>query len=255
VVIDGRVISRTRDRCAICDVGDLVQVVDLPKLPLTGIFLKAPAGQEYPDVDQALMLCRQCSHAQLRYTLDPEYVYRDTYTHRSSLSPLATSGSDFFLQFVKGIAGDGRFKRAVEIGCNDLYLLRQLEPLGQQLLGVDPIWMGQEPEVTSKIRVVGKFVEEIDLQEELGGSPDLILSAHTFEHLDDPKGQLLRLMKVAVRQAIFVLEVPSFDSLLATCRFDQVFHQHIQYFSLASFIRMVYEAGGEYLTHTYNYNL
>jgi len=51
-----------------------------------------------------------------------------------------------------------------------------------------------------------------------------------------------------------VCEVPGFDSLVTNSRFDQVFHQHIHYFSLASFQRMIYEIGGEYLTHTFNYD-
>ena len=239
--------------CSVCSSPDLVQVIDLPKFPLTGIYLEAPAKGEYPDTDQALMLCPRCGHGQLLYFLDPEYVYKGTYTHRSSLSPISTSGNDFFLGFLKEITGGRSFEKVVEIGCNDLYLLRKLEPMSRQLLGVDPIWSGEEPQGTAKIRVLGKFVEEIDFHEEMGGSPDLVVSVHTFEHIDAPKDQLLRLMDIASDETLFVLEVPGFDSLLANHRFDQVFHQHIHYFSLASFRHMIDEIGGEYLAHTFNY--
>ncbi len=243
--------------CSVCSSPELVQVIDLPNLPLTGIYLESPAEGEYPDIDQALMLCRRCGHGQLRYFLDPEYVYKDTYTHRSSLSPISTGGNDFFLQFLKEITGGRSFERVVEIGCNDLYLLRKLEPMSKQLLGVDPIWSGEalptEGQGTGKIRVLGKFVEEIDFNEEMGGSPDLVVSVHTFEHIDAPKHELLRLIGIASEETLFVLEVPGFDSLLTNHRFDQVFHQHIHYFSLASFRHMIDEIGGEYLAHTFNY--
>jgi len=98
------------------------------------------------------------------------------------------------------------------------------------------------------------LVEEADILGELGGKADLIISAHTFEHLDRPLEVLKKLMREAEDEALFVFEVPSFDCLLSNCRIDQIFHQHIQYFSLASFLKMIERAGGEYLQHRFNYD-
>jgi len=202
----------------------------------------------------SLMLCRDCGHAQLLYVFDPHAVYDQRYTHRSSISALATQGNDFFCDFLEKVTQRRSFRRVVEVGCNDLYLLRRLQHKGEVLWGVDPIWRGKEAPERGKLRVLGKFIEEVDLQRELGGKPDLILSANTFEHIDSPRDQLQRLMEVAEDNAIFVTEVPGFDSLLNACRFDQIIHQHIQYFSLASFRRLIDELGGTYLTHTFNYS-
>ena len=145
------------------------------------------------------------------------------------------------------------FKRVVEIGCNDLYLLDAISHKGECLFGIDPIWEGKEPPSSGKMSVIGKFVEEVEFSTELGGKPDLILSSHTMEHIDDPKGQLTRLVDTAEEEALYVIEVPSFDCLLANHRFDQVFHQHMHYFSLSSIQRIIDEIGAVYLTHTYNY--
>lgn len=251
--VESTLIKSRKESCSVCSSDDLVQVVDLPKFPITGIFLTAPDGQDYPNVDQGLLLCRQCGHGQLLNNLDPEYVYNNTYTHRSSLSPIATGGNDFLFEFLKRVTEGRRFRRIVEIGCNDLYMLQKLEPMGEQLVGIDPIWSDQELPSTEKIRVVGKFVEDIDAEQDLGGPPDLLVSAHTFEHVLEPRQQLQRLMDMASPGALFVVEVPGFDSLLTNYRFDQVFHQHIHYFSLASFRRMVDEIGGKYLAHDFNY--
>jgi hypothetical protein len=81
----------------------------------------------------------------------------------------------------------------------------------------------------------------------------LFLAAHCFEHFDDIAAQLVRLLDAAADNALFVIEVPSFDSLLRLCRFDQMYHQHIHYFSLASFRRLRRRLGGAYLAHRYNY--
>ncbi|MFZ4482160.1 MAG: hypothetical protein ACOYNZ_19960, partial [Rhodoferax sp.] len=36
-------------------------------------------------------------------------------------------------------------------------------------------------------------------------------------------------------------------------RFDAVFHQHVHYFDLSSFKRLIWESGGEYLGHIFNH--
>lgn len=248
------VLKRQKTTCSVCGNHRLTLLFELPDFPLTGIYVKDPVEGEYRNIDQGFQLCQACGHGQLLYTVDPEYLYLDTYSHRSSLSPIATSGGDFFIRFLEEITNGRTFQRVVEVGCNDLYLLRKMESKGERLLGVDPIWQGKEQRVTEKIRVCGKLIEDIDLAEELDGAPDLILSAHTFEHIDDPRKQLERLVEAAADDALFVIEVPGFDSLLTNCRFDQIFHQHIHYFSLASFQKMLDVIGVEYLRHTFNYD-
>ena len=240
--------------CSVCEGSNLTQILDLPEFPITGIYLEQPATEEYRGIDQGFMLCADCGHGQLLYSVDPNYIYGPTYWHRSSASPIATSGNDFFADFINRFVGDQTFNLIVEIGCNDLYLLRKMAHKGRRLYGIDPIWRGRESQETGDIKVLGRFVEEVDFSNDLGGSPDLILSAHTFEHVDDPKRQLERLIQNAADDALFFIEVPGFDSLLTNSRFDQIFHQHIQYFSLPSFRRMIADIGGEYLTHTFNYS-
>jgi len=132
--------------------------------------------------------------------------------------------------------------------------LKKIDKLGEQIFGLDPIWKcNPPPQLGEKIKVVGKFVEELDFEQDLGGRPDLVLSAHTFEHIENPRDQLEKIVGIAEANAIIIVEVPGFDSLLNNCRFDQVFHQHVQYYSLASFERLIYEVGGEYIDHAFNY--
>ncbi len=242
-----------KTRCSVCWGGRLTRVLDLPKLPLTGIYVESPCPGRYPDFDQSLMLCADCGHAQLLHVIDPWYLYGETYSHRSSASGIATQGNEFFVKFLEKVSGGRRFRSAVEIGCNDLFLLRRLEPKCEKLFGIDPIWKEKPLPEDSKISVIGKFIEAVDLKKEIPIPPDLVVSAHAFEHLNDSRGPLEALVRFAAPEALFVIEVPGFDSLLKASRFDQVFHQHIHYFSVASFRRLIERVGGRYLTHTFNY--
>jgi len=242
-----------RKTCAVCRSSALEQVIDLPRFPLTGIFLKPDDKRTFPLCDQALMRCGNCGHGQLRNSLDPVFLYQDTYSHRSSLSSISTSGNEFFLTFLRDVTGTVRFRSIVEIGCNDGFLLKKLEERADRLLGFDPIWRDREGNLGNKIELSGKYIEEIVPATDIPERPDLVISVHTLEHVNEPFRYLKPIFDHARDGAYFFLEVPSLDSLVRIARFDQVFHQHVNYFSLASLQRMVYDLGGEYLTHRFNY--
>jgi cyclopropane-fatty-acyl-phospholipid synthase len=199
------------------------------------------------------MRCEACGHAQLRDTVDPSYLYQETYTHRSSASAISAGGNDFLLSFLNDITQDRNFDCIAEIGCNDLYLLKKLGARSPHLVGFDPIWKDQPYAGSAAIQVHGKYIEEIQPRKDLPCPPDLILSIHTLEHVDNPLDSLRPIFDYAKPGALFVIEVPSFDTLLTIGRFDQIFHQHLNYFSLSSIFEMIHKLGGEYVSHRFNY--
>lgn len=244
-----------KQRCTVCRSVYLTSVFDLPQLPLTGIYTEGHAtDSKYPTMDQAWMLCTDCGHGQLQNVIDPKYLYEDTYTHRGGVSPIASGGNDFFVEFLTAVAGRRRFTTLVDIGCSDLYLLKKLYSRAESAWGIDPIWIGKDHISPEGIRVLGKYVEEIDWASDVPTQPDLIVSAHTFEHINEAGQELARAVEAAAEGALFIIEVPGTDSMLSALRFDQVFHQHINYYSVASFQRLIAELGCQYLAHTFNYS-
>lgn len=242
-----------RQNCAACSSSSLKEILQLPKFPLTGIYVHLNDPKSYPVFDQVLLQCQDCSHGQLLNTLDPKYLYQETYTHRSSTSQIAMSGNDYFYQFVQELAPNRLFNCVAELGCNDLYLLNKLKNHADLLYGFDPIWKDQNMPLKENIRVIGKYIEEIIPNVDLPVPPDLIVSVHTLEHVSQPLLTLKPIFDAAQEGALFVVEVPCLDSLVVSSRFDQIFHQHLNYFSLASLLRMVQELGGSYVSHKFNY--
>jgi hypothetical protein len=244
---------RTRDACIACGKHDLERVIELPGLPLTGVFVDPENNHLHPPQDQAFLRCASCGHGQLERSLDPDYLYRETYTHRSSVSRISIDGNRSFLDFICGIEPGRRYRHCAEVGCNDLILLRQLRPRVQDSTGFDPIWNTVAPPEEPGIRVVGKYVEEIQPAVDLPVRPDLVVSIHTFEHVHDPLPHLGRIVAHATDDALVVIEVPSLDTLVHTARFDQVFHQHLNYFTLESLVQMAARMNLAYVSHRFNY--
>lgn len=236
-------------KCRICGTS-CAPVVCFENLPLTDTYI--PQGMAAPGVepgyDLTLMLCEDCGHAQLKTPLSPTILYGSSYHFRTSQSANARKGTAFFLSTLEAAAPGRTFSCVLDVGCNDLYLLSQLSDRARIRVGIDPIWRGREAECSDPgIQVFGSTLEELNVLQLMPERPDLIVCRHTLEHVVDPRSVLKRLMEIAAPGALFLFEVPGFETLLETLRFDQIFHQHLHYFSRASFARLLTTVGGRIL--------
>ena len=250
--------------CSACLSTELDNVFDMPALPHIGIYLDDKSkASNFPRVDNGLHICRNCGHVQLHKAVSPEFLYDETFTHRTSDSPTASAANLEYANYIKKLAGDRKFKRAIEVGCNDAFFLKSLAGVYDQACGVDPVWKNREHmfgdslNETEKqsISVIGDFVENADFEARIGGAPDLITSSFVFEHIKEPVKVLQSLFSMCDDDALFVINVPGSDMLFNDARFDQLSHQHYQQFTLHSFIKMVEVAGGEYIDHNIYYSV
>jgi len=247
------VVRAKRKSCAICGT-DLEAAIDLPGLPLTDTYCREPIENSLPGIDQKLLYCPSCGHGQLEVQIAPEVLYGTNYCFRTSASSTARKGTQFFMSVLEEVASGRHFRCVLDLGCNDLYLLSQLKERADVRIGIDPVWKGCESDrEDASILVYGSNIEDIDLSM-LPQKPDLVVCRHTLEHVFDPATILNLLLESAAPDALFVFEVPGFDGLISRFRFDQVFHQHLQYFSLASFARLLDNLGASLLLSRENYH-
>lgn len=242
-----------REYCAICG-QKVLPIINLPDFPLTDSYTFNPISNPLMGVDQQLLYCESCGHGQLESLISPSTLYGTNYCFRTSNSHTAKKGTEFFLAVLDEVAPKRNFKCVLDLGCNDLFLLDLLSNRAAHRVGIDPVWKGREEERQDKsIQLFGMNYEDVDLTR-IPEKPDLIVCRHTLEHIVNPTVVLKSLVDIAAEDAIFIFEVPGFDGLLQRYRFDQVFHQHAQYFSLASFLKMLEIVGGQYLMHRYNFH-
>jgi len=242
-----------RKNCAIC--GHIaLPIISLPNLPLTDSYAMSPIIDPIMGVDQQLLYCESCGHGQLESLIAPSTLYGANYCFRTSNSSTARKGTEFFLTVLNEVAPQRNFRCVLDLGCNDLFLLDLLSDRATHRVGIDPVWMDRENERNDKdVQLFGMNFDDVDLSL-LPEKPDLIICRHTLEHIINPIEVVESLMKNAAADAIFIFEIPGFDGLIQRFRFDQIFHQHAQYFSLASFTKMLNIIGGKYLLHRYNFH-
>ena len=115
---------------------------------------------------------------------------------------------------------------------------------------IDPICEEDDGKSIGNINVIGKMVEDVDLT---SLNPDLILCRHTLEHIENPLTFFEQLVDQCDEKCTFIFEVPCFDSLMESMRFDAVFHQHLHYFTLENLKWLLSKVGAEMLGHRHNF--
>ena len=242
----------TRTNCMICGHPSLPSVINLPKLPMTEIYVSEKVNENIGIADQGLDFCTNCGHAQLRNVIDVELQYGETFSYffRTGESATGRSSVQFFIDFMNRTSGNNHFKHILEVGCNDLFLLKQLQHKADFLTGVDPILKDYNEDIKiNNLSVIGDFFENFKLEKDY----DLLICKDTLEHVADPKEFTRQIVDQSSDETLFYFQFPCLESTLKDARFDQIFHQHLNYFTLQSVIYMLNELGCELIDFTFNH--
>ncbi len=241
-------------KCACCAGKEINLIWNLPKLPLTGIYFEDKSDPNFEYLhDQQLAFCNQCTHMQLNNIVDPTLLYHKTYTHRTSTSNISRSGNDFLLNLILNKKFKDK-KQILEIGCNDTYLLNNLREVTVNRAGMDPIFDEARVKIDEGLYVHGGFAETFNYGKLVEDPVDLVISAHTFEHVVDPIASIQNLSTVLGEKVDFIIEVPSSLRMIEQLRLDQVFSQHINYYSPESLSRLMSKLDLNLVDITYNYS-
>ncbi len=242
-----------RISCPICNSPFGAPLIEYPLFPLTEIYVEDKISDKLGLVDQAFHYCDNCGFGSLKNIIDPKVLYNDTYKTRTTGSS-AVGAIDVFLNFINNNLDDNPIDSIVEIGCNDTYTLSKLKGKAKKLFGIDPILKGREQEFQDEnITTFGDFFENVNLNE-IGNKLDVVISSHALEHISDPKSLIEKTLDKADPNTQFFFQFPGLELLIDNARFDQVHHQHYNYFTVDSVVHMLSELGAELINYEFNPN-
>lgn len=241
-----------RENCMVCGSPLSSALIDFPEMPMTEIYVDSIQKDKLGVLDQSLFFCDKCKHAQLGRVIDISLQYSDsaTYAFRTSQSTTGRQTTDFFIDFFNKIMGNKKTGTIVEVGCNDFFLLSKLKDKADKLIGIDPVLKGLKVDLPgNKIVLIPDFFENVHLD----GNIDIVICKDVLEHVSEPRTMLENLLSKTRRDTFFFIQVPLLDTILSGRRFDQVFHQHLNYFSVNSFNYMLEQLDCELIDYCVNY--
>jgi hypothetical protein len=217
--------------CRVCDSTDLQLAVDLGEQPWCNGFLRAEEVGTEPYYPLRVVFCRQCSTAQLDYTVAKESMFGD-HTYLSGVTRML---SEHFRSVAAEV--DERFfanvahKSALDIGSNDGTQLKHFQALGYDVLGVESARTPAELAVAAGVPTVNEFFNEA-LVDRLGRKFHVINAAGVFFHLEELHSAAEGIRKALRDDGVFVVQFLYMKRIVENLAFDQIYHEHLLYYTL-----------------------
>ena len=220
--------------CRSCGNINLKRVISLGYQPLANNLLnkKEEKCELFP---LEMNFCPNCYNCQLSVSVDPKKMFLN-YLYTSSTS---SSFRNHFIESAKNYIKQLKLKKKdyiIDIGSNDGVALKPFKDLGfSNLLGVEPAKNLAKLANKNKIKTFNGFLENKNLQK-LKKNADLILASNVFAHSDKLKEMTECMLKLLNKNGTIIIEVQHLLNTLKDLTFDNIYHEHYNYWSLTSLV-------------------
>ena len=221
--------------CRSCGNADLKRVVSLGYQPLANNLLNKQNDkcELYP---LEVNYCDKCHNCQLSVSVDPKKMFSN-YLYTSSTSKVFR---EHFVKASKKYIKDFKLNKkksyVIDIGSNDGVALKPFLDQGfKKILGIEPAKNLAKLANKNKIKTFNGFLDEKNLKKIKKGA-DLILASNVFAHSDNLQEMAECMFRLLNKNGTIIIEVQYLLNTLKDLTFDNIYHEHYNYWSLTSLI-------------------
>ncbi|MFI2332491.1 methyltransferase domain-containing protein [Nocardia rhamnosiphila] len=231
--------------CRLCESSRLASVVDLGATPPCESFL----SEEQLNLPEStyplhLRVCADCLLLQIPALITPEETFTE-YAYFSSYSESWMRHAREFTGAAVARVGLGPDSFVVEVASNDGYLLRNVVAAGIPCLGIEPSANVGAAARTAGVPTLTEFLTEDSARRVRAeyGAANLVVANNVYAHIPDLRGFTRALRTLVAEDGWISIEVHHALNLVRHGQFDTIYHEHFQYYTLASAQRALATAG------------
>ena len=221
--------------CRSCGNNNLKRVVSLGYQPLANNLVKKKDEKcdLYP---LEVNYCARCHNCQLSVAVDPKIMFSN-YLYTSSTSKVFRN---HFIEAAKKYSKELKLNKKnsyiIDIGSNDGVALKPFLELGfKKILGIEPAKNLAKLANKNKIKTFNGFLEKKNIKK-IKKNADLILASNVFAHSDKLKEMAECMLSLLSKNGTIVIEVQYLLNTLKDLTFDNIYHEHYNYWSLTSLV-------------------
>jgi SAM-dependent methyltransferase len=222
--------------CLCCGSNLLRKCLDLGCQPLANSYTLSDSEKlaTYP---LALNVCGNCWHSQLSCCVERSEIF-DRYHYVSGTSETLRKYFKWFSESLASRMSPGA--RALEIAANDGSLLREMQNVGVECVGIDPAQNIVETARAEGLPVACGYWPAA--ASEIPGDFDAIVCMNVVAHVDDPQSFLAACRDKLRPEGVLLIQV-SQARMLGNHEFDTCYHEHVSFFNSNS-MRVLAESAG-----------
>ncbi|OGH88669.1 MAG: methyltransferase [Candidatus Magasanikbacteria bacterium RIFOXYC2_FULL_42_28] len=234
-------------QCRICGNTNLLPIINLGNLSLTGVF--PGVGEKVESGPLEMVRCagsasEACGLVQLKHNYDLVKLYGDNYGYRSGLNSSMVDHlgkiSAQALELVRPKAGD----LVIDIASNDGTLLRSYPvSLGLDLIGIDPTIKKFGKYYSENITAIPDFFSAANIKQLTSKKAKIITSIAMFYDLEHPVDFMKQIEGTLDDEGVWIFEQSYMPSMIKLVSYDTICHEHLEYYAMRQIKWMAERAG------------
>ena len=226
--------------CRICRSKDFCKTLDLGDQPWGNDYILIDEKRDAERFPLIFGVCKTCMTAQINFTVAKEKMF----SNHSYLSGTTKSLKEHFVEVGKDILIRKKFSDKdfiLDIGGNDGTFLEYFKDKNIDVLNVDSGSLQSNISNEKNIECLKVFFNEDTASQILSkkGKAKVIHGSGIFFHLEDLHSVFSGIKLLLDKDGILVAEFIYLPQMMSKCAYDQIYHEHLLYYSLISFQRLL----------------
>jgi hypothetical protein len=191
-----------------------------------------------------LDFCDSCLNIQLRHCLGEELLYSN-YSYITPQSDSLTEHYESILSYLEKKIYNISSADVVELGSNNGELLKFLQPKVSSVLGIDPAENIAKLANDAGIETLNCFFN-LEIANQIKSTKEnvkLVIARHMFAHNSDPSELLNGMKEIISEDGLVLIENAYAIDTLMHGEFDQVYHEHMFFYSASSMNNLLKKHG------------
>jgi nucleoside-diphosphate-sugar epimerase/SAM-dependent methyltransferase/quercetin dioxygenase-like cupin family protein len=219
--------------CRSCENNNLKRVVSLGYQPLANNLNNSQDKKTdlYP---LELNFCDKCFNCQLSVAIDQKKMFSNYLYTSSTSKSFRKHFENAAKKYLKEFNLNSEKSYIIDIGSNDGVALKPFKNLGfKNILGIEPAKNLAREANKEKIKTFNGFLNKRNLKKIKKGA-DLILASNVFAHADNLREMAECMIDLLKDKGTLIIEVQYLLNTIKDLSFDNIYHEHYNYWSLTS---------------------
>jgi len=219
--------------CRSCGSKNLSPIISLGNQYITNFVEKDNERQFKCPLD--LIICENCKLVQLKHNAPPESMWNEQYWYKSGISSTIKEDLKDIVNNSEKIANPKEEEIVIDIGCNDGTLLSFYKNENLKKVGFEPSKNVAKDAREKGFHVINNFFNYEDYKKDFGDKKAKIITAISmFYDLEDPNKFMEDIVSCLDKDGLFIIQQNYLLTMLINNAFDNICHEHREYYSLFS---------------------
>ncbi|MEK6945639.1 MAG: class I SAM-dependent methyltransferase [Nanoarchaeota archaeon] len=230
--------------CRACGANNFVPILSLGNQFITNFVSSEKEQGEKVPLD--LILCDNCKVMQLKHNAPPEAMWGDQYWYKSGISSTIKADLKDIAEKAQQLAKLNGNDIVIDIGCNDGTMLDFYKGKNLNLVGFEPSKNVAREASAKGHKVINDFFNSDGFKKDFGNKKAKIITAISmFYDLENPNKFLDDIVSVLDKDGIFIIQQNYLLTMLEQNAFDNICHEHREYYSIYSLKKLLNKQGLE----------